>query len=101
MYSMQKAQKHKPAYKAYSEPHNTIKASAHNNAISRFFRYFRGFMGLRFICLSSALSFAEKGDGKMKAVSVVEEKIQPIVRVIKAVVFRPIEQERAERARAD
>jgi hypothetical protein len=60
-----------------------------------------GFMGLRFICLSSALSFAEKGGKEMRSVAVLEEKVQPIVRVIKAVVFRPIEQERAERARAD
>jgi hypothetical protein len=60
-----------------------------------------GFRGLRFIFLSSALPFAKKGGLGMKAISVVEEKAQPIVRVIKAVVFRPIEQERAERARAD
>jgi len=58
-------------------------------------------MGLRFICLSSALSFAEKGEGKMECISVMEEKAREAVKVIKAVVFRPIEQERAERARAD
>ena len=58
-------------------------------------------MGLRFICLSCVVSLVKKGEGKMECISVVEEKIQPIVRVIKAVVFRPIEQERAERARAD
>ena len=58
-------------------------------------------MGLRFICLSSALSFAEKGCRKMKAVSVVEEKIQPIVRVIKAVVFQPRAESENARARAD
>jgi hypothetical protein len=56
-----------------------------------------GFMGLRFICLSSAFFFAEKGGKEMRSVAVLEEKVQPIVRVIKAAIFQPMRQ----RARAD
>jgi hypothetical protein len=66
-----------------------------------FFGVFMGFRGLRFICLLSAFPLAEKGGLGMKAISVVEEKAENAIKVIKAVVFRPIEQERAERARAD
>ena len=89
------------AYKVLLQPHIAIGALTYNNALSGFFGAFMGFRGLRFICLSSAFSFAEKGDEKMKAVSLVEEKFQPIVRVIRAVVFQPLREERTERARAD
>jgi hypothetical protein len=98
---MQKPQKHKLVYKAYSEPHFAIGALAHNNALSGFFRDFRGFMGLRFICLSYVVPIAEKGDGKMKCVSVMEEKAENAVKVIKAVVFQLRPSETAERTRAD
>ena len=67
----------------------------------RFFGVFRGFMGLRFICLSCVVPIAERGFGKMNAKCILEEKAENAVKVIKSVVFKPIEQERAERARAD
>ena len=56
---------------------------------------------IRFICLSSTLPFAENGGLGMKAISVVEEKAQPIVRMIKAVVFQPRAESENTRARAD
>jgi hypothetical protein len=58
-------------------------------------------MGLRFICLLSALPFAKRRERKMKCVNIMEERAREAVKVVKAVVFRSIEQERAERARAD
>jgi len=89
------------AYKAFSRPHFANRVLTHNNAISGFFRDFRGFMGLRFICLSSAFSFAEKGDGKMNARCVLEEKAREAVKVVKGIVFQPISERENTTARAD
>jgi hypothetical protein len=89
------------AYKAFSQPHIANKALTYDDALSGFYGDFRGFMGLRFICLSSALPFAEKEEGKMKCVSVMEEKAENAVKVIKAVVFQLRSSETAERTRAD
>ena len=58
-------------------------------------------MGVRFICLSSAFPFAEKGEGKMECISVMEEKAREAVKVIKAAVFQPVSERESARARAD
>jgi hypothetical protein len=60
-----------------------------------------GFMGLRFICLLSALPFAERGEGKMNARCVLEEKAREAVKVVKGIVFQPISERENARARAD
>ena len=89
------------AYNVLPPPHRTSMRSSRDVCFSSCSGSFPGFMGLRFICLLSALFFAEKGEGKMCAKCILEEKAENVVKVIRAAVVDIANRRETRRIRGD